>query len=123
MADHDVPELAWMVVWRTDGSEYRVVREDVLDAYTAAFPHSGAAFDGPDIHGVDWTYYGVEAFGDPVTAALAAAHIAAGPVGVMGAIHPWRVQTEQLTAPMQPRLIPDTRFTTRSAPLAEEPNE
>jgi len=122
MADHDIPELAWMVVWRTDGSEYRLVREDLLETYTAQFPHAGP-FDGPDQQGVDWTYYGVEAFGDPVTAALAAAHIAAGLVGVMGAIHPWRVQPQQLTAPMQPRLIPDTRFTIRSAPLAEEPNE
>ncbi|RRR66029.1 MAG: hypothetical protein EI684_21420 [Candidatus Viridilinea halotolerans] len=81
--DADPP--AWIVVWRADHGEFRIVCSEVLDRYDSCFAEGGP-FDGPDREGVEWAYYGCEAFGAPSFAARAMAHIAAGHTTAFGAV-------------------------------------
>lgn len=71
MSEQQQP-LAWIVVGRVDGSEVRIVREDVYNApETVARFADGGPYDGPDVDGAEWWYYGGEAFGSAGDAAAA----------------------------------------------------
>lgn len=107
--DPGADDACWMIAWRVDGSEYRIMRSD-SDAWEQ-FP----------IHDDAWAHYGCEAFESPATAGLGLAHIAAGRVNDRwGGNIDWAISRDALSGPPRPAAPGRARIRRQSQPASPE---